>query len=78
VAIARALVSHPALVLADEPTAALDSKSGRNLVELMRQLAREQGLMVTHDRPILVRVGHVALCAQRNLADRRRSALAIG
>jgi len=34
-------------------TAALDSKSGRNVVELMQQLAREQGLMVTHDRPIL-------------------------
>lgn len=56
VAIARALVSHPKIVLADEPTAALDSKSGRDVVDLMQELAREQGctiLIVTHDNRIL-------------------------
>ncbi|MEB3227611.1 MAG: DevA family ABC transporter ATP-binding protein [Synechocystis sp.] len=56
VAIARALVSHPKMILADEPTAALDSKSGHDVVELMRTLAREQGstiLIVTHDNRIL-------------------------
>ncbi|MBD1908579.1 DevA family ABC transporter ATP-binding protein [Funiculus sociatus GB2-A5] len=56
VAIARALVCHPKLVLADEPTAALDSKSGRDVVTLMQQLVKEQGcavLMVTHDNRIL-------------------------
>jgi putative ABC transport system ATP-binding protein len=55
-AIARALVSRPKIILADEPTAALDSKSGREVVELMQNLAREQGctiLMVTHDPRIL-------------------------
>ena len=56
VAIARALISHPQIVLADEPTAALDKKSGRDVVELMQKLAKEQGctiLMVTHDNRIL-------------------------
>lgn len=56
IAIARALVNHPKLVLADEPTAALDKKSGRDVVELMQGLAKEQGctiLMVTHDNRIL-------------------------
>ncbi|NES85695.1 MAG: cyclic nucleotide-binding domain-containing protein [Moorea sp. SIO2B7] len=56
VAIASALVSQPKLVLADEPTAALDKVSGRNAVALMQRLAKEQGsaiLMVTHDNRIL-------------------------
>jgi ABC exporter DevA family ATP-binding subunit len=56
VAIARALVSHPKIILADEPTAALDKKSGRDVVELMQKLAKEQGcsiLLVTHDNRIL-------------------------
>ena len=56
VAIARALVSHPKIVLADEPTAALDKKSGRDVVDIMHNLAKEQGctiLLVTHDNRIL-------------------------
>lgn len=56
VAIARALVSQPKIVLADEPTAALDSKSGRDVVNLMHNLAKEQYctiLLVTHDNRIL-------------------------
>ncbi len=56
VAIARALAGRPELLLADEPTAALDSRTGREVVDLLQGLARDQGcgvLMVTHDPRIL-------------------------
>ena len=56
VAIARALVARPKIILADEPTAALDKKSGREVVEILQQLAKQQGaaiLLVTHDNRIL-------------------------
>jgi len=54
--IARALVNRPQIVLADEPTASLDKKSGRDVVELIQDLAREDGsavILVTHDNRIL-------------------------
>ena len=56
VAIARGLVHEPKLVLADEPTAALDEQSGRTVVELLQKLAREKQttiVIVTHDNRIL-------------------------
>jgi len=55
VAIARALVNDPALILADEPTANLDSKIGHEITRLLRAIAKEQGrsvVIVSHDQRI--------------------------
>jgi putative ABC transport system ATP-binding protein len=62
VAIARALANSPRIVLADEPTASLDSARTLAVVDLLRQLAREQGagvLIVTHDEQVVVRCDQI-------------------
>ncbi|MBD2465240.1 DevA family ABC transporter ATP-binding protein [Oscillatoria sp. FACHB-1407] len=72
VAIARALVSQPRIILADEPTAALDKKSGREVVSLMQKLAKEQHctiLLVTHDNRILDIADRIIYMEDGRLAD---------
>jgi len=62
VAVARAIVSHPNIILADEPTANLDSHTGISLIEKMRQLNIEKGMTFvfsTHDQKIVDRASRV-------------------
>ncbi len=62
VAIARALVTKPAIVLADEPTANLDSKTGENIIEMMKKMNKEFGttfIFSTHDKTIVDIADHV-------------------
>jgi putative ABC transport system ATP-binding protein len=75
VAIARALVNRPALVLADEPTGAVDSQTSDELVALMRRLNREEGVtfvVVTHDLELAAKTDRIVRLADgRVLADDR-------
>jgi putative ABC transport system ATP-binding protein len=82
VAVARAIASGPALILADEPTANLDQETGRALVELMRELNREQGVTFvfsTHDPMVLEQADRVVrLVDGRVTADERKRRGAAG
>ena len=72
VAIARALAASPQLLLADEPTAALDKESGRDVVDLFRTLARDHKtaiVMVTHDDKILDIADRIVKLEQGSLVD---------
>ena len=56
VAIARALAGDPGIILADEPTAALDSVTGRTVMDMMRKLAKDRGravVVVSHDGRVM-------------------------
>ena len=60
VAIARAMANDPAIVLADEPTGALDSKTGRLVMDIFHRLNREQGktvILITHNRELAKETG---------------------
>lgn len=77
VAVARALASQPAIVLADEPTANLDSRTAEDLISLMKDLNRTSGitfLMATHDPRVIERTRrHIVITDGRIASDERRA-----
>jgi putative ABC transport system ATP-binding protein len=81
VAVARALVTRPALVLADEPTANLDSRTGANIIDLMRDLNRREGttfLFSTHDPKVMSHASTIVRIADGQLVGREVTGIAAG
>ncbi len=76
VAVARALASRPAIVLADEPTANLDSHAAEGLISLMKDLNRSSGitfLMATHDPRVIAHTSrHIVITDGRIASDEKR------
>ncbi len=75
VAVARALANRPALLLADEPTGALDSQSGEEIMALLGDLNRTQGTtiaVVTHDRRVAQATQRILMMRDGNLVDDHR------
>ena len=73
VAIARAMANNPSIILADEPTGALDSKSGRQVMELFQKLNDEgvSVLMITHDPDIAAHAKRVVMIRDGELQEKR-------
>lgn len=72
VAVARAIVSNPAIVLADEPTANLDSKTGESLLALMRQMNRERRvtfIFSTHDEMVMAYARRIVQIRDGRISD---------
>jgi putative ABC transport system ATP-binding protein len=75
-AIARALVTSPKIVIADEPTANLDSENGARILELMKKVNREEGttfIFSTHDPDIWKMANHVIFLRDGRVESERRS-----
>lgn len=72
VAIARAMANDPAIILADEPTGALDSKTGRLVMDLFHTLSKEQGktiVLITHNRELAQETGRILIMRDGWLED---------
>lgn len=72
VAVARALVTRPKIVLADEPTANLDSVTGQNIIDLMKELNRQEGttfIFSTHDAKVMAHANAVVQLADGKILN---------
>ena len=71
VAIARAIATHPPIILADEPTGALDSKTGLHVLEILRRLYKEGTtvILITHDNGIAATARRIVRLADGRIVD---------
>ena len=78
VAIARAMANRPAILLADEPTGALDSKTGRLIMDIFHRLNREQGMtivLITHSPELAEETGRIFTLMDGEIIDERKGSL---
>ena len=79
VAIARAMANNPAVILADEPTGALDSETGRQVMDLFHKLHEEEGktiLLITHSKPLSEEGGRILTLMDGRIVEERRGSKA--
>lgn len=75
VAIARAMANDPAIILADEPTGALDSKTGRKIMDIFQRLNQEQGktvVLITHSQELAEKTGRIVTLKDGEIIGERR------
>lgn len=74
-AIARAMANNPAIILADEPTGALDSETGRHIMDIFHRLHREQGktiVLITHSRELAEETERIITLKDGNITGERK------
>ena len=79
VSIARAMTNDPSIILADEPTGALDSKTGRKIMDIFHQLNRDQGktiVLITHSNELAEETERIITLKDGEIIGERRGSFA--